>query len=210
KLTAADGNSFKLFGNSVAISGDTALIGAYFDDIGGNGAQGSAYIFERSGTRWTQQQKLTASDGETWDQFGASVAISGDRAVVGVPEGGVGAYGYQGAAYLFERSDASWAEKQKLTASDGLGPADFGYSVGISGDTVVIGAHRNDVGQNTYQGSAYFFAGAACPTITFVQATLPNATAGNSYNLSVTAGGGSGVYNYSVSSGTLPAGMILD
>ncbi len=82
KLTASDGAAGDMFGVSVAISGDTAVVGAYHDDD--NGADsGSAYVFVRSGSGWTQQAKLTASDGAAGDLFGVSVAISGDTAVVG-------------------------------------------------------------------------------------------------------------------------------
>ena len=70
KLTASDGAAGDVFGNSVAISGNTAVIGAYYDDVGSNSNQGSAYVFVRSGTSWSQQAKLTASDGAASDYFG--------------------------------------------------------------------------------------------------------------------------------------------
>lgn len=83
KLLAADGATGDQFGYSVAISGDTALIGARFDDDDVNGLEsGSAYVFTRSGTIWSQQAKLTAADGAARDWFGVRVAISGDTAVV--------------------------------------------------------------------------------------------------------------------------------
>ncbi len=82
KLVASDGAASDLFGPSVSISGDTAVVGAQLDDDKGNNS-GSAYIFVRSGTAWTQQAKLVASDGAASDRFGVSVSISGDTAVVG-------------------------------------------------------------------------------------------------------------------------------
>ncbi len=78
KLIASGGADYDYFGFSVAISGETAVVGAYRDDVGANSNQGSAYVFVRGGATWTQQQKLTASDGAADDGFGYSVAISGD------------------------------------------------------------------------------------------------------------------------------------
>ena len=85
----------------MALSGDTALVGAYRDDVGANTDQGSAYVFTRSGTTWTQQAKLTASDGAADDWFGYSVALSGDTALVGADWDDVGANADQGSAYVF-------------------------------------------------------------------------------------------------------------
>ena len=82
KLTAADGAASDYFGRSVSISGDYAVVGALRDDDNGN-ASGSAYVFKRTGTTWTQESKLLASDGTADDLFGSSVSISGDYAVVG-------------------------------------------------------------------------------------------------------------------------------
>ena len=99
KLTASDAAEFDLFGNSVAVSGDTAVIGADFDDDAGLNS-GSAYVFVRSGTTWSQQAKLTASDAAADDFFGDSVAVSGDTAVVGAPwddDAGLNS----GSAYVF-------------------------------------------------------------------------------------------------------------
>ena len=84
KLLASDGADGDLFGIAAAVSPDTAVVGAYLDDDTGSNF-GSAYVFVRSGTTWTQQAKLVASDGAVDDQFGFSVAVSGDTAVVGAP-----------------------------------------------------------------------------------------------------------------------------
>jgi hypothetical protein len=99
KLTASDAAGGDFFGRSVAVSGDTAVVGANGDDDAGS-SSGSAYVFVRSGTVWTQQAKLTASDAATSDQFGVSLAVSGDTAVIG-------AYRFPadiGSAYVFVRS----------------------------------------------------------------------------------------------------------
>ncbi len=157
KLTAADGGGQDFFGISVAISGDTAIVGAFLDDVGANANQGSAYIFVRSGTTWSQQQKLTAADGAAEDVFGVSVAISGETAIVGANEDDVGANGNQGSAYVFVRSGTTWSQQQKLTAADGAAEDVFGVCVAISGETAIVGANEDDVGANGNQGSAYIF-----------------------------------------------------
>jgi hypothetical protein len=148
KLTASDGNAYDRFGVSVSISGDYAIVGAYQDDDKGTDS-GSAYIFLRSGTSWSQQAKLTTSDGAVWDSFGLSVSISGDYAIVGayIDDGG------RGSAYVFLRSGTSWVEQQKLIASDGAGIDYFGNSVSISGDYAIVGAFYDD-GE---KGSAYIY-----------------------------------------------------
>ncbi len=147
---------------SISADGAYAVIGAFADDVGGNNDQGSAYIFVRSGTSWTQQAKLVASDGAAGDCFGLSVSISGDGAyaVIGACYDDVGANSDQGSAYIFVRSGASWTQQAKLVASDGAADDYFGRSVSISADGAyaVIGAYADDVGANTDQGSAYIFA----------------------------------------------------
>jgi len=144
KLLASDGAADDQFGGSVAVSGNTALVGA---DRTGN-KMGSVYAFVRSGTSWSQQAKLVASDGAAGNHFGGSVALSGDTTVVG-------AYGdanNKGSAYVFVRSGTSWSEQAKLLASGGVVADYFGFSVGLNGDTAVIGA----LGVLS-KGSAYAF-----------------------------------------------------
>ena len=157
RLTANDGAVGDVFGSSVAISGDYALVGAYNDDNGANANQGSAYVFVRSGSTWTQQTKLTAADGAANDYFGSSVAISGDYALLGAFGDDIGANSRQGSAYVFERSGSSWTQQAKLTATDGVADDGFGSSVAISGDYALVGASNDAIGTNAYQGSAYIF-----------------------------------------------------
>src|SRR5205085_78808 len=107
------------------------------------------YIFVRSGTTWSEQQKLTAADGGFTDQFGYSLAIAGETVIVGSISGD--------SAYIFVRSGTTWSEQQKLTASDGAAGDSFGWSVVISGETSIVGARSDDIGANTNQGSAYIF-----------------------------------------------------
>lgn len=153
KLTASDGAESDAFGNSVAISGSTIVVGAFFDTIGGNFFEGSAYVFERDGESWIQTQKLTASDGAAADNFGNSVALSGSTIIVGSPDHN----NSRGAAYVFNRDGESWVETHKLTASDAK-PVDlFGTSVAISGSTIVVGAPFVKLDGNFAQGAAYVF-----------------------------------------------------
>jgi len=151
RLTASDGATEDRFGISVAIDGDTVVVGAYGDD----GAKGSAYVFVEPGGGWTdttaETAKLTASDRATYDRFGCSVAISGDTVVVGAREDDD-----NGSAYLFEKG-GGWATTStydaKLTASGGEASDEFGCSVAIDGDTVVVGAYGDD----SERGLAYVF-----------------------------------------------------
>jgi FG-GAP repeat len=145
ELTASDGAAGDQFGNAVAISGSTAVIGAPYN----NGATGAAYVFTRSGTTWTQQAKLTASDHADSDLFGIAVAISGSTAVVGAPF----RHAQTGAAYVFTRSGTTWTQQAKLTASDGAGSDFFGDAVAVSGSTAVVCAPLKD----SSSGAAYVF-----------------------------------------------------
>jgi hypothetical protein len=156
KLTGADSATNDRFGVSVAVSGDTAVVGAAADDTFA-GDVGSAYVFLRSGVTWAQQPKLTASDGAAGDRFGTSVAVSGDTAVVGAVGDNTPAGADAGSAYVFLRSGVTWAQQQKLTASDGAASAFFGSSVAVSGDTVVVGAYSDDTPAGVDAGSAYVF-----------------------------------------------------
>ena len=154
KLIASDGAAFDWFGHSVSISGDYALVGAPDDDDNGSNS-GSAYVFQRSGSTWTQQAKLIASDGAADDRFGFSVSISGDYALVGAYGDGDNGSA-SGSAYVFQRSDSTWTQQVKLKASDGAADDVFGYSVSISGDCALVGAYGDD-DNGTESGSIYFF-----------------------------------------------------
>ena len=152
KLTASDSAANDYFGKSVALSGDTAVIGAEGEGDWEEAFQGAAYVFVRGGVAWSQQAKLTASDRAQFDRFGGSVALSGDTAVIGAP----GKASSRGAAYAFVRSGAAWSQHATLTASDGADSDRFGESVAVSGDTAVIGAYHLTQGTGR-PGAAYVF-----------------------------------------------------
>jgi hypothetical protein len=155
KLVANDAASGDDFGRSVAIAGDTILVGSPW-----SGAGGAAYVFERNGNTWSQQQKLTASDGDAKDEFGHSVALDGNTAVVGAPsdEPQTNVGGTAGSAYVFVRNGGLWSEQQKLSSFTGDPNNDaFGGSVAVSGETIVVGAIGGDAGPVVNTGSAYVF-----------------------------------------------------
>ncbi len=108
-------------------------------------------------TAATEQAKLTASDGSASERFGISVAVSGDTAVVGAPWWGSAIPTEQGAAYVFTRAGGTWTEQAKLIASDGSAGDEFGFWVGVDGNTALVGAPFDDV-STADQGSAYVFA----------------------------------------------------
>jgi hypothetical protein len=157
RLTASDAAGGDEFGYSVALSGDTAIIGAYAADGAVETNQGAAYVFTRSGTSWSEQAKLTASDAAAFDLFGISVALSGDTAIVGARADDDAAGSDQGSAYVFTRSGTSWSEQAKLTASDAAPEDVFGHSVALFGDTALVGAYADDGAAGLNQGSAYVF-----------------------------------------------------
>ena len=154
KITASDGAAYDYFGDSVSISGDYAIVGAGCDDDNGN-SSGSAYICKRDGTAWSQQAKITASDGAAYDYFGDSVSISGDYAIVGAI-GDDDRGDRSGSAYIFEYNGTAWNEEAKITASDGAMMDLFGYSVSISGDRAIVGSQQDD-DSGSRSGSAYIF-----------------------------------------------------
>ena len=158
KITAPDAGPTDQFGTFVAISGNTAIVGAINNNDGGGTNSGSAYIFDFDGNGWTLTAKITASDAAALDQFGWSVSISGDTVIVGAI-GDDDVISQSGSAYIFEKPIGGWVdatETAKITASDAAKSDQFGWSVTISGNTAIVGAIGND-GGDTDSGSAYIF-----------------------------------------------------
>ncbi len=206
KLTAGDGFAEDYFGTSVALSGDTALIGA----AGSNNNAGAAYVFQRHGSQWTQQAVLTAADGKAGDTFGASLALSGETALVGAGFANRTA----GAAYVFVRDGPRWVQQARLTATDGVAADWFAVSVALSGATAVVGAWY----KNHDAGSAYVFARRGEHWSQQAKLTAVNGTAGDYFGTSVALNAstvlvGAGfkhnatgaAYAFSLARGTLPA-----
>ncbi|NOS99009.1 MAG: hypothetical protein HOP29_00085 [Phycisphaerales bacterium] len=154
KLTAADAGADDQFGGSVGISGDTVIVGSRNDDdVAPN--SGAAYVFVRSGTVWSQQAKLKASDSNASDFFGESVSIDGETALIGTPDDDEAAGG-AGGAYVFTRSAGVWSQTAKLIAGDAAAGDKFGTAVSLDADSAIIGAPFDD-GVDFNHGSAYVF-----------------------------------------------------
>ena len=206
----------------MAVSGDTVGIGAFFEDsntTGVNGDQadnsalssGAAYVFVRSGGVWSQQAYLKASNSEAFDQFGISVAVSGDTVVVGASSEDSNATGVNGdqadnsanaygAAYVFVRSGGVWSQQAYLKASNSGANDQFGISVAVSSDTVVVGGYFEDsnaTGVNGNQadnsalssGAAYVFvrSGGVWSQQAYLKAS--NSGAGDQFGWSVAVSG---------------------
>ncbi|WP_182870333.1 Calx-beta domain-containing protein [Stieleria mannarensis] len=154
KLTAADPSATPNFGRAISIDGDRLAIGAATDDTPSSNS-GSAYVFSRSGTTWTQDQKLVPSDSSLNAEFGRSVALSGTTLVVGAHYDREIDY-RAGAAYVFTSSQGIWSEQEKLLAEDGASEDQFGRDVAFSGDALMVGAFGND-DHGTDSGSVYLF-----------------------------------------------------
>jgi NAD dependent epimerase/dehydratase family enzyme len=163
KLVASDGASNDQFGRSVSISSTIGLVGAHLDDTGGTANHGSAYVFRNLDTATgtvNQNAKLVASDAATNDQFGISVSISGTIGLIGAHLDDTGGTTNHGSAYVFRNLDTATGtvnQNAKLVASDAATEDRFGVSVAISGTIGLIGAHLDDTGTFSNNGSAYVF-----------------------------------------------------
>lgn len=150
KLMPSDSSPGDCFGESLSLENETLIIGstAY-------GTSGSAYVFQNNNGTWIQQMKLLPSDGAFGDGFGFSVSLSGNNVVIGALADDD--YGeLSGSAYIFQQVDDIWIEQKKLLASDGSGGDNFGFSVSMSGESILIGA-RQDSDNLGGTGSAYMF-----------------------------------------------------
>lgn len=179
KLWAGDGAAGGRFGSSLAISSSRALVGAPGDAANA----GSAYVFEDSGGGFWQQAKLVASDASANEQFGNAVALDGDVAVVAARAAdGVGA------VYVFRRSGSAWTQEKKLVTSSPSSNAEFGSSVAISGNRILVGARYDDsVGSNA--GAAYLFEFNGATWVQTKKYTLPGAVGGDAAGSAVALSG---------------------
>ncbi len=157
KLLASDAVATARFGISVAVSGDVIIVGADQDPEIADYA-GAAYVFRYDGSAWVQEQKLTASDGQSSDWFGWTVALDGDLAVVGAnghEEGGPNVFN-SGAAYVFRFDGSSWVEETMLTAFDADIGDGFGFSLAADGEVLVVATPKDD-DEGASTGAAYVF-----------------------------------------------------
>ena len=177
KLAVTDNISADEFGKSVSIDGNNAIIGA----PGCNGSKGAAYIFIRTGSTWTKEAKLTVSDGEILDYFGASVSISGNIAVVGTPEKN----NNTGIAYVFTRIGTTWTQEATLTAPEGAPNDAFGWRISIDKSSIIIGAY----GENSNRGAAYVFTRSGTTWIREARLTAQDSAPNNYFGISVSISG---------------------
>lgn len=160
KLIASDGRQNDELGYSVAISGNTIVVGAPYATVNSRYAQGAAYVFVKSPNGWVRRAKLTASDGAGNAFFGSAVSISGDTVVVGANGVNIKTDLHAGAAYVFVKPPSGWAtmtQTAKLTAADEAAKAYLGSSIAIGGNTVAVGADGAAVGSSEFQGAVYVF-----------------------------------------------------
>lgn len=151
RLTNSDADFFDHFGQSVDIEGDYLIAGAPFS----NDKTGNAYIFYRSGLTWTQQAKLSPSDGAPHDKFGSSVGITSGFAAVGsFLDDDLGSE--SGSLYIYEQSGVNWSELMKHTASDGMAGDHFGRQVDIDGTYAIAGSPYNNAVAH-HSGAAYIY-----------------------------------------------------
>jgi len=155
KVTADNGQPHDAFGQSIAIRGTTALIGAVDVD----NWEGAIYVFTQTDGVWTQGQEFMADDGVPGDQatFGTSIMIDGDTAVIGALGATVNGHANQGAAYVFKETAGVWSQVAKLVADDGAANNYFGQAAAIAGDNIVVGAYGASVNGNALQGAAYVY-----------------------------------------------------
>jgi FG-GAP repeat/FG-GAP-like repeat len=158
KLTANDATADQEFGNAVAVTGETIAVGEHFADLPGNSEAGAVYIYRRSGTTWTQNEKLLPTAAVILgDRFGESVAMSGSKIAIGAA-GDDTPFTSAGAVYVFVESGGVYVQEQKLTIATGANGDDFGNSVAIEGNTLVGGAlqYTPIISQPAY-GAAYVY-----------------------------------------------------
>jgi hypothetical protein len=178
-----------LFGESVALSGSTVLVGAPQHQVGNNAKQGAAYIFAKSTKGWAQTAELSAPDGAAVDRFGHAVALVGTLAVIGAPNHTVGSSTGQGAAYVVLKGTKGWGVIGELTSPDGSATNRFGDSVALSTSAVLVGAPKRSVGGNLLQGAAYVFTKSGANFNVSGEFIAPDGAAGDQAGTAVAASG---------------------
>lgn len=162
KLFASDRANFDQFGTAVDVLGDTIVVGAHGDNDEGF-QTGAVYVFRRNGTTWTEEQKLKASDAAPDSAFGLSVALSGQTVAIGAPGESSGALS-SGAVYVFVNDGTSWQQQGKIKANSAMMNQQLGFTVSVSGDTIVaaapgelIGEPADDFNNVLSKGAVYIF-----------------------------------------------------
>jgi hypothetical protein len=173
----------------VALSGDTALVGAENRAAAGVSYAGAAYVFTRSGGAWTQQAELTAADATSRAGFGSALALDGDTALVGAGGATVGGRLNAGAAYVFTRSDGAWSQQAELTDPGAAAGDWFGAALALDGDAALVGAWGTTVAGRSEAGAAYVYRRAEGAWSPRAAVTVSDAAYGDNLGSSVALSG---------------------
>ncbi|MFQ5653589.1 MAG: hypothetical protein ACE5GW_02515 [Planctomycetota bacterium] len=188
-LIAGDGGVGEEFGFSVAALGDLVMVGARYAQGALAPHAGAAYLYHWDGSSWTQEWKLTASDGLTGEEFGFSIDLTADLAIVGAPHSSNPTGVDTGCAYIYRKVGGVWLEEARMAADDGVSGDRFGASVAIDGDVAVVGAPlSSDIG--TGSGAAYVYRHVAGAWTQELKLIAADASAFAQLGTSVSASGG--------------------
>ncbi len=205
RLVASDPVAEARFGGGLAIQGDTLLVGAGSDSNKNGQGAGAVYVFERIGGVWTEVDKLIASDGAAFDDFGLTIAMDGDTAVIGARDHTHSGQAEAGAAYVFVREGGVWNEQAKLVSPAPAADSLFGESLDVSGDTIVVGAHQHPHMNLSRSGAAWVYERAGTSWNMVAELTAADAASGDHFAVGVTIEGDtilSGAYLKSRPGGT--------
>ncbi|WP_424016748.1 PKD domain-containing protein [Halorientalis pallida] len=157
KLAPSGGDERDEFGVGLAVAPTMALVGAHYEDKPNGTMAGAVYVYERTGGEWNPQEKFAPPNGETTDEFGSRIALDGETALITAPGEDVSGTSLVGAAYLFQRRDGAWTQRDRLVAGDAQKQDDFGEAVALTDGRALLGAPDYDTRDAEGAGSAYVF-----------------------------------------------------
>lgn len=189
KLIAFDENLQVDLGSSISVSGDTVIVGASLADCTVGINCGAAYVYRFNGTRWIQEQKLTASDSQPFDRLGGAVNVNGNTALVGQSRANCAGGNNCAAVYIFRFNGTSWVEVQKLTTPDAFQGGQFGGPISQSGNTIVMGASQDSCATGIFCGSAFIYGFNGTQWVEQQKLTAADAMQGDDFGHSVSVSG---------------------
>lgn len=209
-LVPRDAQPGDTFGISVAVQGNTAVVGASGRDVGDEENAGAAFVFTRQGIEWRQRAELVAKDNFEQDGFGVAVAIDGSTLVIGADAKDLGPIPDAGAAYVFIQQGGDWDQKAKLAASDADLGEFFGSAVDVSGGRIIVGATQADPYDVTGPGKAYIFEGQGNSWQEKAVLSPENDRLGDFFGSSVAISGGTAVVGAKFHDPNLGSGRITN